>query len=287
MQIAYAIIALGLIGLFFGVLLSIAARIFAVKVDPKVDAIIEVLPGGNCGACGYAGCINFAEAVAEGKAPTNACIPGGEDAAKTIAAELGQEVVESESLIATVFCIGDNTKAADRFIYDGVEDCAVAGRFNGGFKSCSYGCLGLGNCVRACPFEAIKIDKNGLPVVDQEACTGCGLCVSACPRNLIKTLPRSDQGHLVLCSSQDRGKSVSRACSVGCIACKACVKACPQEAIGMDDKLAVIDLDKCNDCGECVPVCPPGTIHPRSSIPKKLGEEKELLTASETSGKNG
>lgn len=285
---AYAIITLGLIGLLFGILLSIAARIFAVRVNPQVEAVNEVLPGANCGACGYAGCINFAEAVVYGEAKTNGCIPGADETAKAVAAVLGQEVMAAEPLLATVFCIGDNAKAQDRFIYDGVEDCTVAGRFSGGFKVCPYGCLGLGNCVRACPFDAIEIGSHGLPVIDPEACTGCGLCVETCPRHLIKTLPRrSGQGHLVLCSSQDRGKSVSRACSVGCIACKACVKACPQDAIEMDDKLAVIDLDKCNDCGECVAACPPGTIYPRSSIPNISGGDQGEHLLPPASGESG
>ncbi len=280
MQIVYAVIALGLIGLVFGILLSMAAKVFAVRVDPRVDKIKDVLPGANCGACGYAGCVQFAEAVARGEVNPGGCIPGGSDTANALAAELGLEVAESEPVVATVFCIGDNEKATDRFIYEGVEDCAVAGRFNGGFKGCKYGCLGLGNCARACPFDAIDIGSHGLPVVDQEACTGCGLCVTACPRDLIKTLPRrGNQGHLVLCSSHDRGKSVSKFCSVGCIACRACVKACPREAIDMEDKLAVIDLDKCDDCGKCVPVCPPETIYPRTAIPKKL-EDVEIESPS-------
>ncbi len=272
-QIIYAIISLGLIGLVFGVLLSVAARIFAVKVDPRVDKIKDVLPGANCGACGYAGCVQFAEAVVRGEVNPSGCIPGGTETEKNLAAELGQEIAETEPVVATVFCIGDNEKAADLFLYDGVEDCAVAERFYGGFKACGYGCLGLGNCVRVCPFEAIEIGSHGLPVVDQAACTGCGLCVNACPRDLIKTLPRrSNQGHLVLCSSHERGKTVSKACSVGCIACRACVKACPREAIDMDEKLAVIDIDKCDDCGECVSVCPPVTIYPRTAIPEKLAD---------------
>ncbi len=276
MQIAYAIVALGLIGLLFGLLLSIAARVFAVKTDPRVDAVNDILPGANCGACGYAGCVNFAAAVVKGEAAANACIPGGEETTRAIAEELGLEVDDSEPLIATLFCIGDNKKAADLFIYDGVQDCEVAGKFNGGFKACGYGCLGLGNCVRVCPFEAIEIGSHGLPIVDPEACTGCGLCVEACPRDLLKTLPRrSGQGHLVLCSSHDRGKTVSKACTVGCIGCRACVKECPQEAIEMDDRLAVIDIDKCDDCGKCVPVCPPGTIYPRTVLPIMPDEGKE------------
>lgn len=288
MQIVYAIAALGLIALFFGLFLSIAARYFAVETDPRVEAIKEIVPGANCGACGYAGCANFAEAVVRGEIQPGGCIPGGEETAKAIAGELGMEVVESEPVVATVFCIGEKNKAVDSFIYDGVKDCAVADKFNGGFKACTYGCLGLGNCERVCPFDAIEMGSHGLPVVDAELCTGCGLCVGACPRDLIKTLPRrSEQGHLVLCSSQDRGKSVSKVCSVGCIACRACVKACPQEAIEMDGKLAVIDLNKCDDCGKCVPVCPPGTIYPRSAMPKESNQGNETAEETAASGESG
>jgi Na+-translocating ferredoxin:NAD+ oxidoreductase subunit B len=273
--IIYAIAALGLIGLLFGLFLATAARIFAVETDPRVEAVKEVLPNVNCGACGYAGCVNFAEAVVHGEAPANGCIPGGDDTTNDIAALLGQEISDSVKLVATIFCIGDYYKAADRFIYEGVEDCSVAGVFHGGFKTCSYGCLGLGNCVRACPFDAIRMGTHGLPVIDTGKCHGCGLCVKACPRDLIEILPFSEQGYLVLCNSNDRGKSVAGACTVGCIACKACIKACPREAIIMEENLAVIDLEKCDDCGECALKCKPGTIHRRSSIPS----EEEALAA--------
>ncbi len=296
MQIIYAVIALALLGLVFGVLLAMAARIFAVKTDPRIEAVQEVLPGANCGACGYAGCANFAEAVVKGETGINGCIPGGEETVKAIAEVLGQEAVETVPQVATLFCIGDRDRAEDLFIYDGVEDCAVAAQFHGGFKACVYGCLGLGNCVRSCPFDAIHMGSHGLPVVDEEACTACGLCVKACPRDLLKLLPKNDQGHLVLCSSRDRGKKVSSVCTVGCIACRACVKACPREAIEMVDNLAVIDLDKCDDCGECADVCPPGTIFPRTSMPqepddeagKAAGEEvdKETGERDEQSGKS-
>lgn len=276
MQVIYAVLALGLIGLTFGLLLSIAARVFAVTVDPRVDAVKEILPGVNCGACGYAGCVNFAEAVVHGEAKTNGCIPGGEDTTRAIAEELGLEVLESESLVAVLFCIGGNATAVDRFIYDGVKDCAVAGRMNYGFKACRYGCLGLGNCVDACPFEAISMGAHGLPVIDMEACTGCGVCVSSCPRNLLKTIPGSREAHLVLCSSHDRGKSVAKACKNGCIACRACVKACDQDAIEMQDNLAVIDPEKCNNCGDCIPACRPETIYTLSSLPKSEDEVKDV-----------
>jgi len=266
-QVLYAVAALGGIGILFGVLLALVARFFAVQSDPRVEAVREVLPGANCGACGYAGCTNFAEAVVGGEAKIDGCIPGGSETAKEIAALLGQEAIETVPLVATVFCIGDNRMAKDLFVYDGIQDCAVAMKYANGFKACTYGCLGLGNCVRACPFEAITIGPGGLPVVDKEKCNGCGLCAKACPRNIIQILPKGTAGHLVLCASHDRGKSVTLACEVGCMACKACVKACPQEAITMQDNLAVIDLEKCDDCGECVAACKPGTIHPRRNLP--------------------
>lgn len=267
MLMTYAILTLGILGLFFGLLLAVTARVFTVQSDPQVDAVREVLPGANCGACGYAGCVNFAGAVVQGKAKTNGCIPGGEETARAVAEVLGQKFEEAVQPVATVFCIGDVTRAADRYIYDGVKECAAANSIYGGFKACRYGCLGLGDCVRACIFDAIKMGKHGLPVVDSEKCTGCGLCAEACPRDIIKMLPKGEQGHLVLCSSHDRGKAVSSVCSVGCIACKACIKACPRDAIVMEDNLAVIDQEKCDDCGECVLKCKPGTIHKRSAIP--------------------
>jgi len=267
--IVYAIAALGLIGLIFGLLLAMAARFFAVQTDPLIESIKEALPGANCGACGYAGCSNFAEAVAAGEVKANACIPGGNETAQTIAGLLGQEAGDASQPLATVFCIGDCYKASDRYIYDGVQDCTVASDFVGGFKSCASGCLGLGNCVRVCMFSAIRLGEHGLPVVDHDQCTGCGLCLTACPRRIIQILPKGKEGHLVLCSSHERGKSVSAACEVGCIACKACVKACPQEAIEMVDNLAVINLEKCDDCGECVLKCKPGTIHRRDKIPSE------------------
>ncbi len=278
MLILYAIAALGLIGLLFGLFLAGASRIFAVETEPMVEAIKEVLPGANCGACGYAGCVNFAEAVAHGETDPGGCIPGGTETSQEIAKVLGKEVSSSASPVAIVYCIGDCYKTTERFIYDGVQDCAVAAEFSGGHKNCVHGCLGLGNCVRVCLFDAIEMGSHDLPVVDKEACTGCGLCVTACPRDIIKLLPAGDDGHLVLCSSNDRGKTVAKSCDVGCIACKACIKACPQEAIVMEDNLAVIDLEKCDDCGECVKKCKPGTIHKKNAIPT-AGEAEAAAAA--------
>ena len=263
MEILYAVATLGGVGAILGILLGVAAHFFAVASDPRVEAVREALPGANCGACGYAGCNKFAEAVVEGAAPVNGCIPGGSMAAEAIAAIMGQEAASVKPLVAAVFCRGDRRRSRDLFLYDGVSDCAYAQQYHGGFKACPDGCLGLGSCVRACPFEAISMGVGGLPQVDEAICGGCGLCRDACPRGIIRLIPRGEQGHLVWCSSRERGKTVSRACEVGCTGCKACLKACPREAITVEDNLAVIDLDKCDDCGLCVEKCRFNAIHPR------------------------
>lgn len=263
-QILFAVAILGGLGIFFGAMLALVARFFAVHTEPRIDTVREALPGANCGACGYASCTNFAEAVVEGKAPLNGCIPGGGDTSRELGAIMGREPGEALPKVATVFCAGDRGKARDTFIYDGIKDCALARNYSGGHKECPEGCLGLGSCSVACPFEAIRMGPLGLPVVNFAKCNGCGLCARACPRGIIQLKPKREQGHLILCNSHARGKEVSRACDAGCIACNACVKACPREAIVMENNLAVIDLDKCDDCGACVLKCRPGTIHPRA-----------------------
>lgn len=279
MEILYAVATLGGVGVLLGVLLGAAAHFFAVDTDPRVEAVREALPGANCGACAYAGCNKYAEAVVEGKAPVNACIPGGSASATAIAAIMGQEATAVEEVVAAVFCRGDNRRAGELFLYDGIADCAQAQKYHGGFKTCPYGCLGLGNCVRACPFEAITMGPLGLPQVDEDRCTGCGLCSDACPRGIIRLIPKGGRGHLVWCSSQDRGKTVTRACEVGCTGCKACIRACPREAISMEGNLAVIDPGKCDDCGICVEKCRFGSILPRSNAGADSAEAPKAASA--------
>lgn len=279
MRILYAVITLGGVGLFFGLLLGAAARFFAVPTDPRVEAVREALPGANCGACVFAGCNQYAEAVVGGKAPLNACIPGGSMAAEAIAAIMGQEAVPVKPTVAAIFCRGDRRRARELFIYRGVQDCAHAQQYHGGFKACSAGCLGLGNCVRACPFEALAMGPLGLPEVDEEKCTGCGLCVEACPRDIIRLIPRGEGGHLVRCSSQERGKAVTAVCEVGCTGCRACVRACPREAISMEGSLASIDLDRCDDCGLCVEKCRFGSISLRHPLAVDGAAGSEAATA--------
>ncbi len=274
-QLIYPALTLSGLGLLFGALLAWAARIFAVEVDEKVEAIQEVLPGANCGACGLAGCANFAELVVSGGAAMNACIPGGKELVDNIASILGQDAMDTVPLTAVVFCVGDNEAARDDFVYDGPKDCRLANTLWDGFKACRYGCLGLGTCVQSCLFDAITMGENNLPVIDEEACTGCGMCKEICPRDVIKIIPKEYGGCLLYCNSKDRGKKVKEACTVGCISCKACEKACPHGAVKMVNNLPEFDLDKCINCGECIIKCRQKGIQSRSDTVQPAAKKEE------------
>lgn len=254
-----AIVTLGAAGLVFGGFLALAAQKFKVEEDPKVAEILEVLPGANCGACGFPGCAGLASAIVKGEAPCNVCIPGGDAVADKIASIMGVVCEGVEPMVAVVCCQGDDDRAELVAQYHGVMDCHAANQL-GGSKGCPYGCLGLGSCVRACPFDAMYMSPEGLPVVIKEKCTGCGACVRACPRGIIDLAPCDKHVH-ILCSSYDKGPQVRKYCRVGCIACRICVRSCPQEAISMDrDTLAKIDYSICDNCGVCVAKCPMKTI---------------------------
>jgi|SRR5690554_391257 len=248
-----AVVLLALLGIIFGSGLAVAARKLAVKTDPRVDEIEALLPGANCGACGFPGCRGLAEAIVKGSAPVDACPVNKEPA--PIAKVMKVEVKASGRRVAKVRCAGGKKEAKERFAYLGVSDCTAAHELAGGPKACEYGCLGLGSCVRACPFSAISINENGLAVVDEEKCTGCGKCVSACPRGLIALLPAGEQA-TVYCRNMDKGAVVRKICRVGCIGCGICVKQCNAGAITLENNLAVIDPEKCNQCGRCVEKCP-------------------------------
>jgi len=225
----------GGIGLVCGVALALAARFLAVKEDPRIAAVTELLPGANCGGCGYAGCADYARAIVVDGAAINLCAPGGQETLDRLAAYLGQEAEAGEKKVALVLCGGDAGKAPRRYAYNGVADCAAAHAVAGGDKICAYGCLGYGSCARVCPTGAIAI-RDGLAVVDPALCISCGACVKACPRNLIQLVPVSQDVH-VLCSSNDKGPVVKKACSVGCIGCRLCVKL-GGDAFEMDGFLA-------------------------------------------------
>lgn len=251
-----AILALGGLGALFGVALALAAKKFAVEQDPRIEKIIEVLPGANCGGCGYPGCSGLAEAIAKGLAPTSSCPVGGAAVAAKISSIMGQEPVkEYVRKVARVMCGGDRANASSRFLYSGIQDCRAAELVSNGPKACVYGCLGFGSCVAACPFDAMKMGENGLPVVDEAKCTGCGRCVIACPRHIMVLLPEKSRVE-VRCKSEARGADVRKACKVGCIGCGLCVKACPNSAIVLENNLARILPEKCDACGLCVEKCP-------------------------------
>ena len=245
--ILVATLTVGAVGLFVGLFLGVAGIKFKVEVDEKEEAVLGVLPGNNCGGCGYAGCSGLAAAIARGEAPVNACPVGGEKVGKQVAQIMGVEAEDSVHMVAFVRCSGDRER--------GIEDCRMLSFVpNGGPKSCNYGCLGYGSCVKECPFDAIHI-VNGVAVVDKEACKACGKCVAVCPKNLITLVPY-DARHIVACSSKDKGPVTIKACDAGCIACQLCKKNCPADAVTIEDFHASIDQEKCTGCGTCREKCP-------------------------------
>lgn len=242
-------------GLFIGLFLGIAGKKFAVEVDPREEAIMGVLPGNNCGGCGYPGCAGLAGAIVAGEAELSACPVGGALVTEKIAEIMGLEADASTPMVAFVKCGGTCEKAKTDYKYNGIEDCTMQNfAQNGGPKSCNYGCLGGGSCVKACPFDAIHI-VDGIAVVDKDACKACSKCIAACPKNLIELVP-INQKQLVLCSSLDKGKDVMNACSVGCIGCKMCTRVCESDAITVENNIAHIDPQKCTNCGKCAEKCP-------------------------------
>lgn len=255
--IAKAVGALSVIALVTSLVLATAARRFHVEVDPKVEAVFEALPGSNCGACGNPSCFAVAEAIAAGELPPDTCVAGGQAVANEVAAIVGAEACEVDETISGRHC-GGGVTAVRRYVYSGVPSCASANRLAGGPLACSAGCLGFGDCARACPFDAIEMDARGLPVIDPMKCTGCGICVKECPRGGAGLLELVPQGApvIVRCNAHDRPKERKANCAVCCIACKKCERECPEDAIHVADALAVVDYGKCTGCGVCVKVCP-------------------------------
>ncbi len=253
------VLILGVCGILAGVLLTVASKIFYVKTDERIEKISESLPQANCGACGYAGCADYADAIVNNNASTNLCRPGGTDSAKKIAEILGTSVADVIPMTAVVHCNGDCNATQQQFDFDGVQSCKAVKRFYGGNGMCKYGCIGLGDCMNVCEYNAIKI-KDNLAKVNPSLCQACGQCVSTCPNNLISIKPKSNTVD-VLCSSADNGKATKSACSNGCIGCKICEKKCPNGAIKVENFHAVIDYGKCTSCGICKSACPVKAIH--------------------------
>lgn len=249
-----AVISLGGIGLAAAVALGLAAKKFAVEVDPREAAILEALSGANCGACGLPGCSAYAKAVVEDGTPANLCAPGGQNTIEAIARIMGVSVEAAEPQVAVVRCQGDNQKAKAKYHYLGVQDCNAAQRIADGPKQCPGGCLGLGSCERACPFGAIEMTTEGVAVISREKCTGCKKCVSVCPRSVIAMTPRAATVH-VLCNSHDKGAAVRKYCEVGCIACQICKKTAPESYL-IEDFLARVVYEQHQDAGPSVEKCP-------------------------------
>ena len=253
-EILAAVIPVVIIGIICAAVLVIASKLMAVKEDERLPAVRDCLPGANCGACGFAGCDGYAKALCEDpETPANLCIPGGSSTAKQLSEVLGVEAGEVVEQVAFVHCSGDCAHTQDKVVYSGIESCSAAKLMYGGKGSCVYGCLGLGDCANACPQNAIII-SDGLAVVRSCDCIGCGICVKACPNHLISLVPDTKKT-VVACSSRDKGAVTRKICSNGCIGYKKCERVCPTGAVKVTDNVAVIDTEKCTDCGACAEVC--------------------------------
>lgn len=264
---------IAVLGLLLSVILYLVSEKFKVQEDPRIDEVEKVMPGANCGGCGFAGCRAFAEAAV--KAPNldnNYCPVGGNDVMKQVADILGFEVKEKAPMVAVVRCNGTCENRPKTNDYDGYASCKVKSTLYAGDTGCMFGCLGCGDCVAACNFGAISMDPaTGLPVVDESKCTACGACAKACPKSVIEIRNKGPRGMrmYVSCVNKDKGPVAKKACAAACIGCGICAKTCTHDAITVENNVAYIDYTKCKLCRECEAVCPTGAIH-GINFPKPL-----------------
>lgn len=271
----YTIVTLSLIGFISAIILYFVAQKFKIVEDPRIDEIAALLPGVNCGGCGYPGCRGLAEEMVKASDITDMVCPVSEkEVMKQIGSLLGFEVVVQEPKIAVVRCNGSCTNRPLTNYYDGAQSCTYAAGFYTGDTACNYGCLGFGDCVKVCKFDAIYIDPiSNLPVVSNEKCVSCGACVKACPKLIIELRYKGKKDHriFVSCMNKDRGVVAKKACNVACIGCSKCQKVCAFDAITIEDNLAYIDFNKCKLCRKCVSECPTNSII-ETNFPAKPSE---------------
>ena len=277
------IITLSSLGLIAAVILYYVAQKFKVYEDPRIDTVEEALPAANCGGCGFAGCRNFAEALVKAETFDGLnCPVGGSDTMNKVAEILGKTAPDVEPRVAVVRCNGTPEYRIRTNMYDGAANCTIAHALYGGETGCSYGCLGLGECVDACEFGAMYMDPSTkLPVIIDDKCVACGACVSACPKNIIELRKKAkkDRKIYVSCVNKDKGGPARKACKVACIGCGKCEKVCTFDAITIENNLAFIDSDKCKFCRKCEPECPTGAILELNFPPRKNVEAKETEKA--------
>ena len=271
-----AIISMAALGFLFAAILVIADKYLKVKEDPRLEELLEALPGSNEGACGYPSCRLAAEAIVKGEAETNVCVVGGQDTANQVAKIMGKDSGIIDQKYPVIMCQGGKEESTYSATYIGVKTCEAADAVGGGGKACLYGCLSFGDCVKSCPFDALHLNDDGLPEVDLDKCTSCAVCVGACPRGLIEMRPREEQT-IVMCKSLNTAKIVKQVCKVGCVACGLCVKVCPVEAITMENNLASIDPEICNNCGDCIEKCPTKCIISTSTFVERHELPKEAV----------
>lgn len=279
MNILFSVIVLGLLGIIFGAILSYASQKFAVEVNPKIEIATSLLPGANCGGCGYPGCAGLAAAIVEQGVPISTCPVLSSEARKKLAEALGlsEHIQQTIAKVAQVMCNGLPEEEYKKFNYIGIDDCQAAILVSSGPWLCPHRCVGEGTCAKVCPFSAITMGPNKLPIIDKEKCTGCGKCVNACPKNIIKLVDKTKTVH-VKCNSPEKGAEVRKVCKVGCIGCGLCKKVCAYDAIILENNLAKINYENCVMCGACVAKCPQKTIIIETEpnfLPKKAFIDEE------------